>query len=334
MLKLIRYKNNPILTPSLENKWESGAVFNPCVIEWNKKFHMLYRAIPSLKRENGSMDESKFKSYIGYAMSEDGIHFQKRKEPFMRPDQEYDCWGCEDPRIIKFGEEFYIFYTAIDAHPYEQKVIPKVALAQTRDFKEVKKYGIAIPPQIPTKAGALFPQRINGKIGLLFTAYPDSPKSSICITYFEDISQLIKPPEDYWRSCFSSLSRHIVLKPSKDSFVNYEVGAPPIKTQYGWLLIFCKIYWGRNWKKEQRKWTISAALLELKNPQKILGITNEPILEPEKEYEIEGLVPNVTFPSGAIIKNETLYVYYGAGDQVISVATANMKDLLKELSAV
>ncbi|KKN08651.1 hypothetical protein LCGC14_1054500, partial [marine sediment metagenome] len=76
---------------------------------------------------------------------------------------------------------------------------------------------------------------------------------------------------------------------------------------------------------------VGAVLLSLKNPVKIIGRTDNPIFEPETSYEKEGQVPNVVFPCGMVLLEETLFVYYGGADQVVGVATIEMKKLLKVL---
>jgi predicted GH43/DUF377 family glycosyl hydrolase len=78
-------------------------------------------------------------------------------------------------------------------------------------------------------------------------------------------------------------------------------------------------------------WTIGAALMDLEQPHKLIARTPGYVLQPVTEYERVGLVDNVTFPSGAVIKGEELYVYYGAADTVIGLATCKVNELLDYL---
>jgi len=78
---------------------------------------------------------------------------------------------------------------------------------------------------------------------------------------------------------------------------------------------------------------VEAALLDLKNPQKIIGHTKHPILYPELDYELTGLIPNIVFPSGALVYNNNLGVYYGAADTRVCLATCVLDELLKELTS-
>lgn len=325
-MRLERFKNNPILTLNKKNKWEAGAVFNCSVVFDNGIFHMVYRAINSgfypFKTENNSLGYKNFISSVGYATSQDGIHFQRHNKPLLRPDKEWDRYGCEDPRITKFEDKFYIFYTAMSSPAYTPGV-SSIGLAITKDFKKVRKYSV-VGPQIDAKAAALFPERVNGKIAVIFTWQPGTPLSSIAVAFFDNLKQLLHPTKFYWKSFLSSMNQHIVLSPKRGVLMGHEVGAPPLKTPRGWLLIYC----GEN-KKEV--WSVSAVLLDLKNPQKIIGYSKRPILKPEKKYEIKGLIPNVTFPEGAVVVKDKLFVYYGAADKTCCLAICNLNDLLKSL---
>src|SRR5665648_764835 len=121
--QLERYPSNekpkPILIPRKEIAWESRAVFNPSVVYDSGLFKMLYRTYPSnLEETTPKLKRPGFyfknqKSYIGYAESKDGINFERRGLPFISPDTDYDRYGCEDPRITKIGDTFYITYTCL-----------------------------------------------------------------------------------------------------------------------------------------------------------------------------------------------------------------------------
>jgi predicted GH43/DUF377 family glycosyl hydrolase len=74
-----------------------------------------------------------------------------------------------------------------------------------------------------------------------------------------------------------------------------------------------------------------AALLDLNNPRKVLARLPYALFSPEKEWEITGEVNNVVFPTGTVIFGDTLYIYYGAADSVIAVASVKINDLISEL---
>ncbi|HAS95323.1 TPA: hypothetical protein DCS99_02810 [Candidatus Wolfebacteria bacterium] len=89
------------------------------------------------------------------------------------------------------------------------------------------------------------------------------------------------------------------------------MGAVPLKTKEGWLVIYSHI---QNYFSDNKIFGIEALLLDLNDPKKIIARTDSPLLIPEETYEEFGQIPNVIFPSGATIKGEELYIYYGATD--------------------
>ena len=105
-----------------------------------------------------------------------------------------------------------------------------------------------------------------------------------------------------------------------------ELGAAPIRTDEGWLLLFSNESMGR-------QWTVGAALLDLNNPTKLLGRTSGRILEPMLPWEVDGMVPVVTFPSGAVINQGLVRLYYGAADACIGLAEVPLTDLLDHIFA-
>ncbi|MEK7117485.1 MAG: glycosidase, partial [Patescibacteria group bacterium] len=102
------------------------------------------------------------------------------------------------------------------------------------------------------------------------------------------------------------------------------IAAPPIKTKYGWLLL----YHGVSWSTVYR---VGAVLLDLKDPTTVLARTAVPLFEPEAEYEIKGVMPRVVFPCGLVARGDTAFMYYGAADSTVGVATFSIKEILKRL---
>jgi beta-1,2-mannobiose phosphorylase / 1,2-beta-oligomannan phosphorylase len=311
-MKLQRHTHNPILNPDNKHPWEAKAVMNASVIRNEKTFHMLYRALGT---EHKTFPSGKMyhRSVIGYATSIDGIRFSRRDEPFLAPEHPWENLGCEDPRITNIDETYYIFYTAVSVGTVEEKAV-KIAGAATRDFQTIEKFG-AIALSGRCKAAALFPEKINDKYVFLYTQNADRPESTIYITFIKDITMLFDKKK------WDRVEKIPLLTPSPNAVRGPELGAVPIKTDKGWLLIFCP----ESFKKE---WAISAVLLDLSDPTRIIGQTKQPILRPEKVYETKGYVNNVTFPSGAVIVGEKLYVYYGGGDSGVCLATCDVNKLV------
>ncbi len=333
--QLERYLSNknpkPILTPRPDVEWEGKAVFNPSVVYEDGIFRMLYRTYPA-KLEQTEQKEHRpgFKlknqtSYIGYAESTDGINFERRDTPFISPDQPYDIYGVEDPRITKIDDIFYITYTAIDK-PIEGPARPnvRIALASTKDFKTVTKHGIIGPPK-RSKAAAFFPEKVNGnKIGLLMTIASDSANSHIALRYYDSMDEVLNQTDASWKEFLEHSEETAVLQTYWWLHRGPELGAAPVKTKKGWLLIYSA-------EAMAHVWTIAAALVDLKEPHKLIARTPGFILQPVTDYEREGIVPQVTFPEGAVIVGDELYVYYGGADTVIGLATCKLNELLDYL---
>jgi len=322
-LQLLRHVHNPILRKNPANPWEAGSVFNPTVWEHKPgRYGMLYRATNDIV----SSEAGRYMSSIGLAWSSDAINWERQLEPFITPDQAYENrLGCEDPRITKIGDTYYIFYTAVGGTKTGQNV--RIALASTRDFKTVTKYGV-IGPDISSKAATLFPEPINGRYTILWAdqSGPTSAKagqSRIICTSFDSIDQLICPPSGFWTP--EKIEQGHVKIPPAGQFAQQEVGARPIKTPDGWLVIYSGF-------SNQPNWTICAALLDTDNPQHILAASTEPLLTPETDYETSGVVNHVCFPEGTLVIGDQLYVYYGSGDQGICLATARLTDILNLLT--
>ncbi len=321
-MKLTRYSLNPILEKNPDNHWEAGSVFNPSILYDNGIFRMVYRATNDIKiKETGG-----YVSSIGYAESTDGIRFKRSTNPLIVPDQEYEIGlGCEDPRVTKVDNTYFLYYTAVKGVGKEKEV--RIALATSTDFKVWQKHGI-VGPATRSKAAALFPEKINGKYVMFYTWMPDRPLSSIMQVKFDTLSDVIKPPKEFMANNINRYEKNIVFAPPLNVYRGAEVGAVPIKTDEGWFFIYCSAN-----VSDHPQWTISAALLDLDDPRKVLAQTEEPILRPETKAELTGVVKNVTFPEGAVVVGKDLYVYYGSGDQGICLATCKFQALLKHLKA-
>jgi len=306
----------------------SKAVFNPSVVKVGDKFVMLYRTHARFGKTTpytfrpGNLSRDQI-SYIGYAESKDGINFERRDKPFISPDKDFDKYGCEDPRITQFGDTFYITYTAIDAPLGDKNSKPNVgiALATTKDFVSVEKHGIIGPPK-SSKASALFSEPVNGgKIGLALTISPDSTNSHVAVRYYNSIDEFVNNSGEGWEKFLKKSEETALLKSRWWLRRGPELGAPPIKTDKGWLFIYSA-------ESMSDSWTITAALTDLEKPHKLIARIPAYILQPARKYEMEGLVPNVTFPEGAVIVGDELYVYYGAADTSVGLATCKLDELL------
>jgi len=315
-----RSHHNPIITPDRNNYWEASATFNMSVLKKGKTFYGVYRAISA---EDKFLTPGRI-SIIGLGESKDGRHFEKRI-PFITPKEEWEKYGCEDPRITYFEGQYYIFYTALSLYPFEASGI-RVALAISKDLKKVNERHLVTP--FNAKAMTLFPERINGKITVIVTVNTDMPPSKIAVAQVDEMEELWNPK--FWEKWYKDVDKYS-LDFKRVPTDHTEIGAPPIRTSHGWLLLYSHIqnYFPGN--NQDRIFGIEGVLLDFGNPLKILGHTRGPILVPEESYELLGHVPDVVFPTGAVLEKDTLFIYYGAADTTVCVAHVNIVDLVSTM---
>ncbi len=320
-----RSDKNPILKPNKDRSWEKEAVFNGCPVKKGKKTYLLYRAL-SLPHYHILAKTKLMVSNIGIAESVDGINFSNRKR-FIASEYEWEQFGCEDPRITKLNGKYYIFYTALSEYPFRAEGI-RVGLAISKDLVHIQEKHLITP--FNAKAMALFPEKIDGKIWVVLTVNTDKPPAQICLASFKKESDLWS--ENYWQKWYKNFSalgeEGYSLPLQRRPQDHIEVGAPPIKTKHGWLLLYSYI---RNYFSGERLFTIEAVLLDLKNPLKIIGRVKAPLLTPEEYYERIGLTPNVVFPSGALFEKNMIRLYYGAADTTCCLAFIDFPILIKKL---
>ena len=319
MTVIRRSKRNPLVWPNRENGWEAEAAFNGCALRTPKRIDLFYRAESSPEKIDGN--EMRLSS-IGHAASADGLRFTER-EQLIVPQHDWERFGCEDPRATRFEGKYYIFYTALSRYPFTADGI-KVGLAVGKDLKSLEKHPVTT---FNAKAMALFPGRVKGKMAALLTADTDRPPAKICLALFDEEKDLWSP--EYWDDWREELAAHVVpLQRNENDHV--ELGAPPIRTDRGWLIIYSYI---RNYFRGTKIFGVEAALLDLDDPRKIISRTDRPFLVPAEEYELYGRVPNIVFPSGAFVKDGILNIYYGAADTTCCLATCRLADLMDELDA-
>ncbi|MFA6272920.1 MAG: hypothetical protein WC673_00275 [Candidatus Paceibacterota bacterium] len=313
-----RHPENPILGPVNNHPFEAAGAFNPCSVIHKNKTILLYRALA----EPELMDQNHISiSSVGIAESADGAHFENRRQ-LIAPKYDWEKFGCEDPRVTKLGSKYYIFYTALSKFPFSADGI-KIAVAVTSDFEKIEKHPVT---PFNAKAMAIFPQKIGGKFAALLTVNCDKPPSEIAYVEFEKEEDIWSP--EFWNKWYPNLEAHkISLRRAESDHL--ELGAPPVLTKKGWLIIYSHIqhYTGGG----EISFGIEAALLDLKNPRIVLGKTKGAFLTAEEHYEKFGNVGNITFPTGALVEGKNLKIFYGAADTFSCLASANLKELLDYL---
>ena len=321
MFVIKRTEDNPILVPTRDHYWEASATFNMSPVRRGRNIYGLYRAISS-KDPLRTPDQI---STIGIAKSADGLHFEDRRQ-FIEPLEEWEKFGCEDPRVTFFEGRYYVFYTALSRFPFVAEGI-KVAVAISNDLKRVNERHLVTP--FNAKAMALFPERINGKVTVIFRAHTDGSPAKMAIAQADDISEFWS--QEFWEDWHEHIDDH-KLELRRNDYDHVEVGAAPIKTKHGWLLIYSHIeHYFPSSENLRPQFGVEALLLDLENPHKIIGRTNGPMMVPEEPYELSGHVSSIVFPSGALLHGKTLTIYYGASDTTICSAHINIDDLTSSI---
>jgi len=297
MIRLQRYSEHPILSPKPEHDWEAAAVFNAAAILDNGLIHMIYRATDiSSGGEDGPYINS-----LGYAVSVDGVHFNRLEQPILTNDVPQETRGPEDPRIVKIGDTFYMMYTGYGGR-FDSDY--RICLATSKNLIAWQRHGVVLDE--PNKDASLFPEKINGRYAMFHRRPPH-----IWIAFSEDLKNWV--------------DHTIVMEALPDSdWENEKIGisGPPIKTPQGWFLIYHGV-------SKDHVYRQGAALLALNDPTKVIARQAEPILEPELDWELFGHVDNVVFSCGQVILDNTIYVYYAGADNAIGLATMSLDEVCK-----
>lgn len=324
MFVIRREPHNPLLAPRRTEPWEALATYNPSSIRTKDGVRIYYRAFGSSDAIGTNPDIST----IGTAFSEDGIHFHSRKQ-VITPNEPWDAFGCEDPRVSFFEGRWYCFYTALGGYPFGPDNI-KVACAIGDDPEHFTERHLITP--FNAKAATLFPERINGEVVLLLTAHTDwseqHQRPTIAIARAKEIADFFNPT--YWQTWHDQLEAQAIPELRRNDYDHIEVGAAPLLTEQGWVLIYSYI---QNYYDERKRiFSVEAALLDATNPQKLRTRT-EPFLVPETFYEEYGLVPNIVFPTSTTLTEDgVLEIWYGGADMVCAKASVRFTDLLATLN--
>ena len=292
-----RHSNEPLLKPS-DMPIEANAVFNPGVVEVGDEVILLLR----IEDQTGI-------SQIRVARSANGVDGWKiADKPLLEPDlpeYPYEEWGCEDARVTQIrANEWIIAYTAYSRYG------PAVALALTSDFEEAERLGIMLSPT--NKDATVFPEKFQDSWFMLHRPVTGSE---------EDIWYASSPTMVNWSQPGILMAQR--GGPWWDS-VRIGVGGPPLKTDEGWLLI----YHGVKMMGIDSLYRLGLALLDKDNPRKVAFRAARWVFAPEAPFEMHGLLPNVVFTCGAILRGDEVWMYYGGADTVTGLATAKLSELV------
>ena len=333
-----------VVLDKTENGFENEGALNPACIREGDEVYMFYRAV-----RHGNY------STIGHCRFKGPRELVMRSvTPLLIPEEKYESQGLEDPRIVKIEDTWYLTYTVYDrmnargafATSTDLKTFTKhgpiTPELTYRDFKKLIECGCDLNPKylfhyrmlkehglgdeladklnVWDKNLMFFPRKINGKFALLHRIHP-----GIQIVFFDEPKDLDKK---FWDAYLMDLQRHIVmdpLLPHESSHIGG--GAPPIETADGWLLI----YHAAEDTPQGFVYHACAALLDLADPSKLIARLDKPLISPQEPYEKEGYVKNIIFATGAVVFGDDLYIYYGAADERVAVASVKLPALLEQL---
>jgi len=312
---LERLATNPLVRPADISFVKASGTFNPgaTVERASGKVALLVRVF----------EEASRRSCLGMALSSDGLRVDEIWDrPAIARDAPYEQWGAEDARITYFEAEkrYAITYTGYSRDG------PRVCLITTDDLlapARYRRHGPRIAGE--NKNCVILPEKIDGQYVILHRPMPRMVcvrVSSLEEDWPADGVALVGPRANTWRSS------------------RVGAGAPPIRTEIGWLLPFH----GATSIEEGNVYSMGWCVLDLKRPEKVLYVSDAPALTPEAPYEIEhNSVPQVdmanfkngvrvVFPQGLVERGDDLLVYYGAADVSIAAARVNKKKLIASLA--
>jgi predicted GH43/DUF377 family glycosyl hydrolase len=309
--------DNTFVCPILKRKikWENKDVFNPAAIVRDGKIYLLYRAEDTIGKYAGT-------SRLGLAVSDDGLHFSKMKEPVFYPDNDslkvYE-WegGVEDPRIVESEEGIYILtYTAYDG------AIARLLVASSPDLIHWRKHGLVLRDKYKntwSKSGAIVARQDGSRI----VAQKINNKYWM---YFGDTDLFMATSDDliHWLPVEENGKLKSVLKPRPGYFDSrlVESGAYALIKEEGILLIYnsMNLDSGGDATISGGAYCAGQALYDKNDPTKLIGRLEKNFMMPEKDYETDGQVNQVCFLEGLVPFNGKWFLYYGTADSKIAVA--------------
>ncbi|MBI2086817.1 MAG: hypothetical protein HYT69_01455 [Candidatus Zambryskibacteria bacterium] len=334
-LDLRRALHNPVMSPTPGSYWESEAVFNPGAVMDGGRIHLFYRALGP----DGI-------SRIGYASSIDGVNFDYRHpHPVYIPEKAAETakhhpytsparltynrelylsgggWGgCEDPRAVKIEGRIYLTFNMFNGWHSMRVAFTSIGEEDLANKKWYwSKFAYLSRPGDRQKNWILFPEKIRGKFAL-FHNLDKGDSARVHIAYLDELD-MRKTPSQEEAPDPHTLPDHVVGWHNRTR----SAAAPPIKTPEGWLLFYHAMD-----RDDPGRYKLGALLLDLEDPTKVLYRSSYPILEPDEWYENDWK-PGIIYASGAVVKGDKLFIYYGGGDKHIGIAYTNLSDFIKKL---
>jgi beta-1,2-mannobiose phosphorylase / 1,2-beta-oligomannan phosphorylase len=330
-LKLKRADINPVLAPHPDHPWENLAVCNPGVWYEDGLFTMIYRA---------AGDDFDHVIRFGLATSRDGIHFERASDQPLLGRARTGRTPVAS-RIRASSSSTAIIISPMPTAPSsrgnigskpdnaafspDDDTLPELfgrnmtasGLLVSDDLRSFRRLGRITRADVDDRDVILFPGKVGGRYAMLHrpmqwvgpdfgTDYP-----AIWISFSDNLldwndSTLLMRNEFDWERKVGGAT-------------------PPILTAHGWFMLYHAV-------DENGVYRVGAVMLDLDDPTRVIARTRHPIMEPDEDFEWNGLYPHgVVFPTGNVVVDGTIYVYYGAADQAIGVATADFEELVNHV---
>ena len=313
---------NPILSAK-DVPYDASLVFNAGVCKWQGEYVMLFRNDYGIKeaefravRARGEWPH--FSTNLGLARSRDGVHWTVAPKPVfaMRDDEIRRVY---DPRLTVVDGRVVLCFAMDTAHGL------RGGIATTDDFEKFEVQSLSVPDD---RNMVVFPEKFGGRYVRLERPMPVYSRYGTTEAF--DIWLSESPDLRFWGES------RLVLGAEQVPYSSCKIGpaAPPIRTPKGWLATIHAVRytdgelasWEGGWRKE---YCAGLMLLDLDDPSKVIGLSREPLLPPEADYELLGYRGNVIFPGGMILEDSgEVKIYYGAADTVECLATADLGELL------
>jgi predicted GH43/DUF377 family glycosyl hydrolase len=363
IFRLDSHEENPIVKPQdIGLTWKDGdelkigAVFNCGAEVFEDQIILLPRCHRNyqegkffdekLGRERHCLEN--YVSEVWPLTSRDGIHFNRFENVAILGDGTDHgdfTYGIEDIRVIKYGKDYLLVGCGKTGPAFKASNADRIALYSTKDFVNITYHGMV--EAFDSRNAVPFPEQVNGNLHVLLRFHPD-----IHLGLLEaGMNQLLNPGRHtaHWKGIHEQRGDNLLLKAGDYPHEKEKIGPGPqlIKTDRGWLLIYhavgeididiCKAY-GLS-QGIERGYSISAALLDLEDPRRVICRTTKPIYIPSAPFELYGDeeyavdVPAVVFPVGVVVLQNRMLIYAGAADKYIILLSCKLDKLTEYLLA-
>ncbi|WP_260703150.1 glycoside hydrolase family 130 protein [Edaphobacter flagellatus] len=337
----MRASDAPVITPRKESvfndpvngmpvHWEALHTFNPAAVVRDGKVHVLYRA----EDDSGEMQIGMHVSRLGLAVSEDGVHFERRATPVFYPANDAQAdreqpGGVEDPRIVEGEDGIYVMtYTQWS----RKRNAYTVGIARSRDLIHWTKYGPAFAGVKDGKYDSLLYKSagiVTRHVGERLVA---AKINGSYWMYWGEIKVGLATSKDlvHWTPVEDESGKPVVLLEARPGLPDSgfpETGPPPVLTEHGIVML----YNAKNATDETRDKSLAAgaysveeAVFSTADPTKLLGRTEQPVFKPERPFEQSGqYAAGTTFAEGLVRFKGKWWLYYGCADSFVGAAATS-----------